>query len=123
MTFRVGYFNDSTNKFVVTKSFTTTAKAFTTIQGITYNNGYLYQTTSDNAGSGNMNKVSEYYIGTDYTKLAQSYSLAYYGTFDNLNVEKFEIESLTFGKNNMMYVLVNVAGKKDYIYKSKSAIQ
>lgn len=122
MTFRVGYFNNDTSKFVVTKSFTARAKAFTTLQGITYNNGYLYQTTSDNANTGNMNKISEYYIGPNYSQIKNSYAVTHYGTFDNLEVEKYEIESIAFDQANKLYVLVNVKGRNDYIYKSKTNI-
>ena len=124
LTFRVGYFNDSTNKFVVTKTFYSRAKAFTTIQGLTYHNGYLYQATSDNGGSGNMNKLSQLYIGANYSKIVakKTYSLSYYGTFDLLSVKKFEIESIDFDSKNQMYVLVNIAGTSDPLYKSKYPI-
>jgi hypothetical protein len=122
MTFRVGYFNDSTNKFITTNVFTARARAFLTLQSITYKDGYLYQTTSDNSGTGYMNKISEIYIGTKYNKLKPSYNLTYYGTFDNYDVEKFEIEGIDFDKEGKLYILVNIKGRTDNIYVSKSKI-
>ena len=125
LTFRIGYFDDNTNKFVVTKTFYGKAKAFTTIQGISYHNGYLYQTTSDNAGSGYMNKISEFNIGKTYKDVSngKTYSLAYYGTFDdNKTKSKFEIESLDFDSRGYLYVLMNVSGKNDPLYVSKTVL-
>ena len=122
MTFRVGYFNDSTNKFITTNVFTARARAFLTLQSITYKDGYLYQTTSDNSGTGYMNKISEIYIGTKYNKLKPSYNLTHYGTFDNYDVEKFEIEGIDFDKEGKLYILVNIKGRTDNIYVSKSKI-
>ena len=69
LTFRIGYFNNTSNTFVVTKTFYGKAKAFTTLQGLTYSNGYIYQATSDNGGSGNMNKISQLYIGPNYSNI------------------------------------------------------
>lgn len=124
LTFRIGYFDDTSNTFIVKKTFYGKAKAFTTLQGLTYHNGYLYQTTSDNGVSGNMNKISEFNIGSSYSNITNqsTYSLAYYGTFDDLNLEKFEIESLDFNDNNQLYVIVNVKGTNDPLYVSTNPI-
>ena len=91
---------------------------------ITYYNGYLYQTTSDNEDTGYMNKISEYYIGTNYNNLQAMYSISHYGTFDDWqNKEKFEIERIDFDNEGKLYISVNVAGRRDYIYVSKNKIE
>lgn len=124
LTFYVGYFDDEINKFIIKKTIYGTARAFTTVQGITYRNGYLYQSTSDNAESGNMNKISEFKIGTTYKEVVngKNYPLGYYGTFDFLDIDKNEIEALDFDSKGKLYVLVNIAGVKDPFYVSKESI-
>ena len=44
------------------------------------------------------------------------------GCFDDLTLDKWEIEAYDFDSSGKMYVLMNAAGKKDPIYVSKKAI-